>query len=670
MSPNRSSDWAAGTPEAIFAPVLDATTIRFAQRPSASRSSTASIDRLAERPWLFSEHRSPIIPHSWVTEEQWHVSASNLTKKTRERMQFSQDDLATPGYVLSKYPNVDLVALAEQSVAKRASIGSWLKCHLAEVYESILSQTELLTLGEVPIRVSTFKRLLQHGCQPELPLADVLQLRRSDLFTQRSDAVALVDLEMMIENWLPYRDADSQWQQMRQARRLRDVAGPLASRLAAGGPKTSPTQTEILRRRGWGLPKATLEQLGDERGVTRERVRQLFIPIEKRLGERRWPLSPRIDAVIKQLITPSDLDDEDGDLLEEIGSDWTVSGVVNLLEALGREEIAARVKGASAARARGLPKELQSTIREHRSMLGFLDLTVLATDPIIKASGHDPVRLVKKVYSRVVVEEDFALATSDPSSTAERIAAQQFFVSPAIQPSEFREGFVRVAKKRKQPTPPPVDRLISLLSAVGAVTSAGSTVTGPPGELEEGTLHRWLADRLETATGGVLHVDSLVRAAIRDQKNISSLTNYVTYEPFVRRIGGTGLVRLVGRTVSETDQELASRVAEAQRRPTKIIASPHASGLAIDLTAGTALFTSGVLPIPTELRAVWPKPGPTPRCICDHNFESRFTIKNGSIIGWQPLLSHLVLHHGLDEGGQIRMVVDGRDLSIEEISAS
>ena len=626
-------------------------------------------DAVEEGPFLFGEHQSPIVPGSWLTAESWHVTAKKTTKNTRERIRLSQEELAEPGLVLSTHPRIDLVAVVEQSVVTRSAIGSWLDTHLAEVYESVLPQAELLTLAEAPLLVSTFSRLLQHACRPERPLADVLQLRRAELFTRRADAILLVDLEMLVESWLPHRSMDVHWGEMQRAARLRDVAGPLSSRLIATGPKTSLTRSEILRRRGWGHPKATLEQLGEERGVTRERVRQLFLPIEKRLGERRWPISPRIDVAIRSLISPSDLDDEDDDLLEEIGKDWTVAGVVDLIEALGHGEIAARVKEASAARERGIPEKIRSTIRNHRSRLGFVDLSVLATDPIIKASGHDPARLVKKVYSRVAVDGDFALATSDPFSTAEHIAGQQFFVTPVIPKGEFHEGFVRVAKKRKQPAPPAVERLIALLSDVGAVTASGSTVTGPPGELSEGTLHRWLVDQLESAPGSVLHVESLVRAAIRDQKNISSLTNYVTYEPFVRRIGGTGLVRLVGRTVSEADQDLASRIAEAQRKQTKIVASPHESGLAIELTVGTPLFTSGVLQMPAELRAVWPKPGPTPRCICDHNFEGRFTVKNGSTTGWQSLLSHLALHHGLVEGGRLRMVIDGRDLAVEELTA-
>lgn len=626
-----------------------------------------STDRARQGPWLFGEQKSPIIPRSWVTETPWQVSASNASKNKHERIRLTQDDLAEPGFVLIKHPNVDLAAIGEQSIVARAAIGPWLEKYLAEVHEPGLEQASRVTLAEAPLLVSTFARLLQHGCEPERPLAQALQLRRSEIFTERADALVLIDLEMLIEHWLPHRDADANWQQMRQAARLRDVATPLALRLRFAGPRAAPTASEIIRRHGWGQPKSTLEQLGQERGVTRERMRQLFVPIERRLGERRWPLSSRIEDAIRRLVEPSDLDEGDDDLLEEIGSEWKIAAVVNLLEGLGRHEMAAHVKEASAARGRGIGGEMRSIIRRHRSLLGFLDLTVLGKNPVILASGHDPVRLIKKVYSRVVVEEDFALATSDPSSPAERIAAQQFFVTPSISPAEFREGFIRVAKKRKQPSPPRSAELIALLTAVGAVTSSGSTVTGPPGELAEGTLHRWLADQLENANGGVLHVESLVRLAIRDQKNLSSLTSYVSYEPFVRRIGGTGLVRLVGRTVGDADQQMASRIAEAQRTQTIVVAKPHKSGLAIDLTAGTALFASGVLQIPSQIRAIWPKPGPTPRCLCNHVFESRFTLGKNGTTGWQSLLSHLALNHGFLVGGMIRMVLDGRDLSIESM---
>lgn len=667
MSSNNSPRWTPGTPEAIFAPVLDPSTIRYARGPRTSRPSSDAA-RPDEAPWLFGELRSPIIPASWLDGSEWHATGKN-TSKQREQFRLSQSDLAQPGAVLTKHPRVDLTALAEQAIVARAGLGSWRETHLAEAYEPVLERAASLSLNEVPLFTSTFQRLLGHGCAADGPLIDVLHKRRSDLFTERADAVALIDLEMLVGHWLPNWQMDQHWQQMRQASRLREVARSLAERLLVAESRSTLSAPEVVRRRGWGQPKATLEQLGEERGVTRERVRQLFVPIERRLGERRWPISPRFEAGLRQLIAPSDLDDEDHDLLEELGIDWSIPAVVDLLKALGRDEIAARVKEASAVRERGLPEQLRATVRRHRSLLGFLDLPLLAADPVVQASGRDPVRLVKKVYSRVVVGTDFALATSDPSSTAERVAAQQFFITPTIGAAEFREGFVRVAKKKQQPSPPPMDQLMELLTAVGAATWSGSMVTGPPGELAEGTLHRWLADRLNEADGQVLHVESLVRLAIRDQKNISSITNYVTYEPFVRRIGGTGLVRLVGRTVPGDAQDIATRIADAQRKPTTIVAAPHQSGLVIDLTAGTALFTSGVLAVPAELRAVWPKPGPTPRCMCEHAFESRLTVNRGVITGWQSLLAHLTLNHGLLEGGRVRMVVDGRNLLIEEIAA-
>jgi hypothetical protein len=670
LSSDRSSQWAAGTPEAIFAPVLDPTTVSYARGDYAPRRTGLSNQGLVG-PGLFGELRSPIIPRSWVTETSWKISGSSVSKRKNERIRLTQDDLAEPGFVLTNHPDVNVFELAEQSVVARAAVGSWLGNYLAEVYEPELEQASQIALGETPLLVSSFARLVRHGCRPEQPLLDALHLRRREMLTERADAVMLVDLEILIENWLPHRDADEYWQQMHGATQLDEVASALALRLLRDTARTSPTAAEILRRRGWGRPKCTLEQLGEERGVTRERVRQIFIPIERRIGERRWPISNRIEAGIRQIIAPNDLNDGEDDLLNEFGDDWTISAVVDLLEALGRIEVAARVKAASEARDHGIGNAIRSIVRRHRSALGFLDLTVLKNDQAIMATGRDPVELVRKVYSRVVVVDDFALATSDPTSTAERIAAQQFFVTPAISLSEFREGFVRVARKRGQPVPPGVAQLIALLTAAGAVTSSGSTVTGPPGELAEGTLHRWLFDQLESADGGVLHVESLVRLAIRDQKNISSLTNYITYEPFVRRIIGTGLVRLVGRTISGADQAIASRIAEAQRSQTRIVAAPHERGHAIDLTAGTSLFTSGVLQLPSDLRAIWPKPGPTPRCACEHGFESHFDVgRTGTTTGWQSLLSHLALSHGLLDGGRIRMVLDGRDLYIEGVASA
>jgi hypothetical protein len=476
---------------------------------------------------------------------------------------------------------------------------------------------------------------------------------------------------MMLGHWLPLRNADITWQRMAIATTLTEASRALAARVVATSTASSLKATELIRRRGWGTPKSTLEQLGTERGVTRERMRQIFVAVDKRLGERRWPLSPAVESATLQVLrSKAIVPGEDPSIIGPTEAAWTEGALFDLLECLGHRELATQAREAWSNRIEAPASEVLDRIRKGRSRLGFLDFGILSSDSTVIASGHDSLALVKSIYPRTHISGNFILAGTDKATPAERIAGQQFFVTDTMTGSELREGLVRVAKKRSQPLPPPELELVELLAAIGSLESVGGLVSGTPMPLDHGTLQMWLYDTIEAAPGGVIHSEDIVRAAIRDQKNISSLTNYLSYEPIVRRFDeGSGLIRLVGRPVDPADAEIATRIAAAQRQPTSLSIANGPTIIELRLKVGSGFLRNGVLSLDAQAVAIWPSTGAVLTCHCGLRFVGARKVQRGSIVtGWQTALVHLVLHHGLQDGSTVIMRLKGGELLISEVA--
>lgn len=652
MADQSSRSWPEGTPEGIFGV--------FAEH-----------EALRNGPWLFGEPDAPTIPTTWLIATHWDVDIATSARGDGARVCLSQEELAAPGGAAKKLPKrFDPADLAEPCVEARASIGSWIDACLGEDYENVIAGALELRLGDLPLLASTLARIHDLGHGPDDPLSSALEHRRREILDGGESALALIDLEMLLAHWVEHRNADVTWQRMANASTLSEHALAFAERFTSSLTGANLGPTELTRRRGWGVPKTTLEQLGAERSVTRERMRQIFAISDRRLGARVWPLSAAVESATLQLLQaqsdplsrePWNLDNED--------QGWNEDALIDLLRCLGHKETAETASAALSKRKERPSATSVKAVRKHRDRLGFLDVGILKADTSVAETGYDPIELIRHVYPRVASREGFVLAGTDGATPAERIAGQQFFVTQKLTASELREGIVRVARKRAQPLPPPDRVLAHLLSDVGALDIHSEYVTGPASPLEAGSIQMWLYELVDSSPGGVTHSEDIVRAAIRDQKNISSVMNYVSYEPIVRRFDeGSGLVRLVGRTVKADAAELALRIAAAQRRPSRITIKVSPKSARLKLEVGSSLLKNGNLNLQPEIIAIWPRKGALVTCVCRQKFTGYRRVQSGGLVtGWQTPLAHLVLEHGLQEGGTLILQLKDEILTITDI---
>ena len=142
---------------------------------------------------------------------------------------------------------------------------------------------------------STAKRVLVYTHMPaamrmerSAPIRDIASLPRRQFADLDRGWLALLDLSITLECWWTHRSASPIWQSLKSARTLEGVAEALIKEyLTLDGQRQDERWVGfIMRRQSWGMPKATLDEIGIECGVTRERVRQIEVETLDRLGRQ------------------------------------------------------------------------------------------------------------------------------------------------------------------------------------------------------------------------------------------------------------------------------------------------------------------------------------------------------------------------------------------------
>jgi hypothetical protein len=608
---------------------------------------------------LLGDLRGPTLPPSWAELLDW--PAAFTSSVSGRRIVLSRDSVLKSKGVNAATLPTELPEIATVAVNSLRQRRGWASVMIGDVGGR--HEHSGMVIGDVPLHRSTLALLHTLDINLDSPLEEVFSLTRNNLCDEADGPLALLDLEMALECWLPHYRSDDVTTDILEATTLTQLAMAYARRVIEQEVGGTLEPVDLVRRHGWGCKGATLEAIGLERDLTRERVRQLLKVADARLGIRRWPLPPSLAPFLDPSVTHRELSTAD----EEEVDAWSIPSIVDLLECTGHVELAAEVLERDARENPDLEAGQRAAIRSARSLLGFIDLCTLVEDPRMPSDPDIAQRLVEQVYPRTFRTGDFMLAGSSERTTTESICGQLFTLAPSISVAELIEGLDRVARKRGAAAPPPGQVLVRLLERAGAVLVDGDRLAGPQIELATGTLQSWLVETLDSAPGDVMHSHDILRTAMRDGVNIASLGSHLTYDPLVRRVPGrAGLVRLAGRSPSDQELDAAERIADAQRVPVSV-SLEYLEGGAVEIAVivGSAFLLNGVLPVTQELAAVWPSRGVVSDCHCGLVFggERRIADKERLLSGWMTMLTHAIAEHDLREGSVIRLRLVGRNIT-------
>lgn len=610
---------------------------------------------------LLGSYKAPLLA------TQWTLSSGSLVETLPANLINSETVkiLDRSGKFIGQVGDLNWNLLADHAASKVSSSNpEWSRQHPCEIYST---DSEVL-IDDLPLLQHSMQTLESMRVSLEIDLGTALDRPRSDFLNTLGGALTLLDLEMLAENFPQGQELHDFKTLHTREKTLEEIAARLVDNYRSmDGNRLGPEWTGyLLRRFSWGQPKATLDLIGSEAGVTRERVRQLVHRVSTYAGWRRWPMPAELLEVIKLLNENGFIDIES--VIHEsafaIDDDWTAEELLNLTEWLGYPHLVhlleKKFETASEANAeKDLElNELAKIVRKSRSPFGLLDANSVYLADGSKVDVSKIKQVARGMYDRYFETGDWILCgVKNSLTTAERKAAQQLSLVSPLSTSEVYEGIERHRRYKSAPSLPPREIMIDLLCESGLVEKHGDSLTGLIKVPIDG-LNAWLANELLSAPDHVLHKDLIYREAIEDRKNVSSLTVLFLYNPLVRSVDNPkGLVRLIGSEPSEEAKFAAKTVASALAEPSDLEFEVYPESVELNFQLGSYAVSTGIYQASPTLRDLWPITGAETKCFCEHKTEAIMKMKNGTQLhGMHPLIAHMLLEHN----GQIGSVLSAK----------
>lgn len=610
---------------------------------------------------LLGSYKAPMLANSWRLSDETlaEIVSENLTNSDLGNAVVKSNNF------IGEVGDLDWGTFAEQAASILASRDDeWARQCASGIYTT---DSEIL-IDDLPLLQQSVRTLELMRIPLQTDLGDALDRSRSDFLAFPLGALTLLDLEIQAQNF-PKGEVLLEFKYFGfKEKTLETIAARLIdSYRSLDGNRLGPEWTDyFLRRFSWGQPKATLDLIGSDADLTRERVRQLIGRVMKYIGWRKWPMPPTLIEVI-QLLKDHDFNDVESVISNSAfatDDDWTADEILELTAWLGYPNLVQLLESRfDTAMDKTVERdtqhnELVKIIRKSRSPLGILDANGVYLTDGTKVGPQEVKAATRRIYERYFESGDWILCgMKNALTTAERKAAQQLTLIAPLTAAEVFEGIERHRRYKGAPALPPLDTMINLLRESGLLELQGDSVVGLVDVTIDG-LNAWLANELLSAPEQVLHKDMIYREAISDKRNVSSLTILFLYNSLLRPIDNPkGLVRLIGSNPSEEAKFAAKTVASALAEPSHLEFEVNPDSVLLNFQLGSYAVSTGIYQAPAALRDLWPKSGAESRCFCDHKTDAVIKIKNGSqLLGMHPLIAHMLLEHN----GQIGSVISAK----------
>ena len=610
---------------------------------------------------LLGSHKSPLLA------TQWKLSPSSLVETVSANLINSEAAkiLDKSARFTGEVGDLNWNMFAEYAASKVSSVNpGWSRQHPGEIYST---DSEVL-IDDLPLLQYSMQTLELMRVSVDMDLGTALDRPRSDFLNTPGGALTLLDLEMLAQNFPKGQELHDFKTLYTREKTLEEIAARLVDnyRSMDGNRLGSEWTGYLLRRFSWGQPKSTLDLIGSDAGLTRERVRQLVSRVSKYVGWRRWPMPTELLEVIK-LLNDNDFIEIETVISESsfaIDDDWTPEELLNLTEWLGYPHLVILLEQKFEAAIEVTAEkdlelnELAKMVRKSRSPLGLLDANSVYLTDGTKVDVNKIKLVAERIYDRYYEAGDWILCgVKNSLTTAERKSAQQLSLVSPLSTAEVYEGIERHRRYKSAPSLPPPEIMIDLLCESCLVERHGDLLHGLIKVPIDG-LNAWLANELLNAPEHVLHKDLIYREAIQDRKNVSSLTVLFLYNPLIRPVDNPkGLVRLIGSEPSEEAKFAAKTVASALAEPSDLEFEVYPESVLLSFQLGSYAISTGIYQASPMLRDLWPIEGAEARCFCEHKTEAIVKIKNSTqMLGMHPLIAHMLLEHN----GQIGSVVSAK----------
>ena len=419
------------------------------------------------------------------------------------------------------------------------------------------------------------------------------------------------------------------------------------------------------RHQAFGEPLLTLDDIGKEWGVTRERVRQIVEPLMWVKVQVKNEVPLLIKAI--ELFEESEDEDQFRSTVEDneifAGQDFSWQRLWGLARILSPEVLANRVyeKHLELESESGVNSAIRDMIKKDRSKFGLYDLQVISKK--YEIDENKAFKNISEIYPRSIRSGNLVLArTKNLDTMFENSIAKQLKVTSPLEVKELLKGLQRTGKYRDVSLiGSTVDLSNLILELAGTPPSYETASGGLIKEVDFQTLEEWLLEIFSEANLGILHSNEVVNFALRDRRiNVSSVTVYLINSPIIRS-HGRSLYSLVGTVVTEDQLDAYIQIIRGSSEASEVSYEMTDASMGIlSVKPNLNVITSGIVFPPSGYKKIFEGFEFETFCSCGQ-LETIQAVKfapSGFWTGFTAMIRHGFSQHQMSKGSTFRFEFD------------
>ena len=408
----------------------------------------------------------------------------------------------------------------------------------------------------------------------------------------------------------------------------------------------------------------TLEDIGMEFHVTRERIRQ----IESNYLNINLTKIRHTNRLLEELVEMLESSPSQEAFAESASKsillrNETISTakLKAILQILGIEELISKVEAVEAnwdsvSEAQGV---LETQAKAYRNKFGLIDLSVFTSDT--NSSNMQAFDAIKRVYPRAIMKGNLVLARTSSLDTAfENAIGKQLMVFGELDAEALLIGIERQAAYRQVSISGSEIEQIALVKEIaGDSPSYEAFMIQAKSEPELSPTDVWFLELFQESPTGMLHRSEISAAAIRDGKNLASVSVFLLFNVFLRPVGAAVMTLANVKVEPEAARRYAA-IARAIQEQTQLEFSFSGSDILLRIVPNVNTMAAGVLFPRVELKEMIKDAVFKVVCECgEMNSVQELKLRPPNFwTGFTAAIKHCMDYHHFAKGDELNIVLN------------
>jgi hypothetical protein len=393
---------------------------------------------------------------------------------------------------------------------------------------------------------------------------------------------------------------------------------------------------------------ATLQEIGDEFGISRERIRQILRNVDKYVISE-FDSIPILDKVTEIAASSKDVVEFEKTCTFCVETNYqaiSLSRLMAICRAYNRVDLVERISQVNKTWVAELNNEVELTskLRSIRGNSGLIDIHLFAGSNSL--TPEDAIRLIVSTYPRTLFFDRYCLTrtlrTNPVTETTVYLLLKTF---PGISIENLLVGIRRRSRRRGDEITIPDAALVQLIyKLAGNPPTAEGMEKGLLEKPKLDTHDRWLVQTLSATDKKFLHASEILIAAINDGLNLGSMSSYFSTSAFVYPpIPHSGVYALLDQNPSEYEVRSHRSIALAMQPENWYQHNFDNGKLIVEMRLNVQTAAGGSLTPPAELLEIVKGLEFSIGCECGGLVTDQILkVKNTFWFSLSPVIRHLL----------------------------